>query len=445
MSEAGGFQSFTVKIRRRMSWLTCQVRLLGGGRITLAMFFLFLITGCETPPPLVPVETPPLPHDIGEHPTFQSGLIAYERGSYDEAIAIFKELIARDAKGPFAYEAQWLLAKSYEAKGDVLAAVEEYKRVRAQFPQTAYGSQALQRLLAIDQPPHPSILKGPLRPPISEEYRIGEEDELEISVYGDEDLTKTQTVRPGGTISFPFIRSVQAVGRTAQELQEEITKGLSRYVRNPQVSVIIKKYNSKQVFVLGEVKSPGVLRLSSEITLLEAISRAEGLRETADLQGALLIRDGQIVPVDFEQLFKRGNFAHNVALKPNDTILIPTTAHRIAQVLGEVKNPGVIKLTPGVTLSESIAEAGGFTKDAVTENIVILRGGLAHPRMIKVNFDEITQRGDTAHNVTLEPLDVVYVPRMPLATVERYNDIVAKISQFALLGVFAAIFATTPR
>lgn len=402
---------------------------------------VFLITGCGPLPPLVPVMFPPLPRDTGEQPNFQRGLTAYEQGSYDEAIAIFKELIAHDPKEPFAYEAQWLLAKSYEAKGDVPVAVEEYKRVRAQFPQTEYGSQALQRLLALEQPPRPPIFKGPLRPSTSEEYRIGEEDELEISVYGDEALTKTQTVRPGGTISFPFVKSVRAVGLTTQELQEEIRRGLSRYLRNPEVSVFIKKYNSKQVFVLGEVKSPGVLRMSSELTLLEAISRAEGLGQNADLQGALLIRDGQIVPVDFEQLFRRGNFSHNVTLKPNDTILIPNTEHRIAQVLGEVKNPGVIKLTPGVTLAESIALTGGFTKDAVTEDIVILRGGLAHPRMIKVNFDEITQRGNTAHNVTLEPLDVVYVPRTFLATAERYNDIIAKITQLGLLGVFAASYA----
>lgn len=410
---------------------------------TLALQILLLMlgaTGCQTtsaPGTLFP----PLPEArLGEE-EFRQGSSAYEHASYDEAIRAFRKLVDQHPQGPYVYEAQWLLARSYEANGDLAAARRGYEIVRRQFPQTAYGAQALQRLLALDRRASMPATNHAKQAAAPMDYQIGEEDEIDISVYGDEDLSKTQIVRPGGNISFPLIGELRVADRTPQELREEITKKLAQYIINPRVTVVVKKYNSKQVYALGEVKSPGVLRLSSDITLLQAISRAEGIREDADLQGALLVREGQIVPVDFVQLLRHGDLSHNVLLKANDTILIPSLIDRKIQVLGEVNKPSVVRLRPGVTLSESIALAGGLTKDAVPENILILRGGLAHPTIMKVNFDDIT-KGGMAQNIALEPLDIVYVPRTVLATVERYTDILSKILQAALFGAFVGLVST---
>ncbi len=342
------------------------------------------------------------------------------------------------------------------------------------------------------------------------DYRIGEEDELAISVYGDPDLAKTQTVRPGGKISFPLIGDITASGRTPSELRDEMAQQLARYVKQPNVTVIITKYNSRKISVLGEVRTPGLLRVSSDITLLEAISRSGGLTEDADLQGsllirdghiqpvnfeklfkqgdlsqdvllrpsdailipnlkdkrvlvlgqvnkpvvlpltpgitllesisrsggltedadlqgALLIRDGQIQPVNFEKLIKQGDFSQNLPLKPNDTVLIPNVRDKKVFVLGEVNKPGVLPLRAGVTLVESISMAGGFTENAKKQNVLIVRGGLGNPTMLTVNVDTITQKGQTVQNVPLEPGDIVYVPKSLVASVVKFFQNLASI------------------
>jgi len=269
----------------------------------------------------------------------------------------------------------------------------------------------------------PSLPGGnPANTVSSEEYRIGEDDELEISVYGDTDLVKTQTVRPGGKIAFPLLGDVQASGLTADELRERIGQGLSKYVVNPRVTVIITKYNSKQVVVLGEVKAPGVIRLSSDVNIIQAISRVGGNTDEADLRGALLVRDGQILAVDFERLLRQGDFSHNLLLRPNDTILIPHIAAKKVFVLGEVTKPLVVQLKHGVTLIEAIVMAGGFTRDAELRDVLILRGGLGAPHILEVNLDAMTKKGHMAQNVLLQPGDIIYVPRTLIANVERFFE-----------------------
>ena len=152
------------------------------------------------------------------------------------------------------------------------------------------------------QEPH----KHSRRPASVDDYVLGEEDEIEISVYGNDDLVKTQAVRPGGYITFPLIGSIRASGLTPEQLREQIAVQLEPFVRNPQVAVIVRAYNSRKVSVLGEVKTPGLQRMSSDITVLEALSRAGGVNEGADLRGALLLRGQKLVPVDFTRLLKTG-------------------------------------------------------------------------------------------------------------------------------------------
>jgi protein involved in polysaccharide export with SLBB domain len=202
--------------------------------------------------------------------------------------------------------------------------------------------------------------------------------------------------------------------------------------------VIVTKQTGKPVYLLGEVKKPGYLRLKLQASLLEAISQAEGLTETADLQGSLLIRDGQVLPVNFEKLLRRVDFTQNINLQPQDTIFIPNISYRKVLILGEVKNPQVFALKPGVTLIELIAQAGGFTKDAVPKHTLVLRGGLGDPQVMKVNADEITKRGSVPQNILLQPNDIVYVPKTILVDVERYVALVAQIAQtffFAEFGI----------
>jgi protein involved in polysaccharide export with SLBB domain len=238
-------------------------------------------------------------------------------------------------------------------------------------------------------------------PGTSGDYRIGEEDELAISVYGDPDLLKTQTVRPGGRISFPLVGDISASGLTVYELRQQLVDRIARFRREPQVTVIVTKYDSRKVSVLGQVKTPRLLHLSSDIKLLDAISRAGGLTEDADLQGAFLVRNGQIQPLDFEKLFRQGDFSQNVPL-----VLIPNAKDKTVSVVGQVNKPQVIPLTVGMTLMESISRAGGLTEDADLQGALLVRSGQIQP----VDFEKLLRQGDFSQNVTLQPNDVVLIP-----------------------------------
>jgi polysaccharide export outer membrane protein len=259
---------------------------------------------------------------------------------------------------------------------------------------------------ALPAGPTPLVTTGLAERARSADYRIGEEDELAISVYGDPELSKTQAVRPGGKISLPLVGDVTAAGLTPEDLRAEIAKRLSDYVRNPRVTVIVAKYSSRRISVLGEVRMPGLLVMSSEITLLEAIARAGGLSGDADLQGALLVRRGQSQPVNFEKLFRQGDGNQNVLLEPDDTILIPNVKDKRVVVLGQVNKPLVVSLTPGLTLMESISRAGGLTEDADLQGALLLREGQVQP----VNFDKLLREGDLSQNVLLKPDDSILIP-----------------------------------
>ena len=242
--------------------------------------------------------------------------------------------------------------------------------------------------------------------PGSEDYRIGVDDELEISVYGDPDLMKVQTVRPGGKISFPLVGDVQAAGLTPDALRRGLVTEISRYVRDPKVTVIVTKYNSRRVSVLGEVKTPGLLRLSSDIGLLEAISRAGGITEEADLLGALLVRRGEVMGVNFHRLLKEGDASQDIVLEPNDAILIPNIRDKKVFVLGQVQKPLVVALLPGTTVVEAVSRAGGLTEDADLPGAVLVREGQPQP----VNFERLFREADSTQNVLLRPNDLVLIP-----------------------------------
>jgi len=270
------------------------------------------------------------------------------------------------------------------------------------------------RETVIPRAPIAAAPAAPLRLPTRErseaatDYRIGDDDELAISVYGDTDLSKTQIVRPGGRIAFPLIGEITASGRTPEELSREIAQRLTPYVRNPRVTVIVSKFNSRRLSVLGEVKTPGIVGYSSEITLLEAVSRSGGLTEDADLLGALFVRGGEVEPVDFYALFKRGEMSQNVVMKSGDAVLIPSMKEKKVLVLGQVSKPLVVTLTPGLTLVEAIARAGGLTDSADLAGALLVREGRAEP----VNFDLLLRKGDLSQNALLKANDVVMIPNV---------------------------------
>jgi polysaccharide biosynthesis/export protein len=163
---------------------------------------------------------------------------------------------------------------------------------------------------------------------VIDDYIIGPEDILEISVWRNPDLSREVRVRPDGKVSLPLIGDVKAVGRTTSELRDDITQKLKSYKENPTVAIVVKEVNSYYFYVQGAVGKIGKLPLLSRTTLIQAITLAGGMAPDAVRSRITIFRLGmdseapQKLVVSYDDIILRG--ADNVELKPGDTIVVPS-------------------------------------------------------------------------------------------------------------------------
>jgi len=138
------------------------------------------------------------------------------------------------------------------------------------------------------------------------EYRLGPEDVIEVFVWKEPDLSTTVVVRPDGRISLPLANELVASGKTAVELQQEITARLSKYAIQPVVNVMVKQVNSLKISVLGEVRRPDVYRIKNRVTVLDAIAMAGGFTDLARPNKVIVLRStaggAQRIKVNIKQL-----------------------------------------------------------------------------------------------------------------------------------------------
>ncbi len=126
--------------------------------------------------------------------------------------------------------------------------------------------------------------------PLVEPLILSEYDEINISVWHHDDLSKTRTIDPSGTIVLPLIGRIHAEGQTAEALTETISNKYSHYIVDPQVYVSIVKMVNRSIMVLGEVRSPGMVALKSRISFWELIAKAGGFTKDANEQEIILVR-----------------------------------------------------------------------------------------------------------------------------------------------------------
>lgn len=157
-------------------------------------------------------------------------------------------------------------------------------------------------------------------------YRIGPEDLLRISVWNNQELSLDLTVRPDGKISVPLIQDVQAEGLTPGELSDLIHTELLKYIKDPQVSVIVLQVNAPKYYIIGAVKNPGTYPLRGDLSLLQAVTIAGGFTPFASLKNIRLVRNNggrQVVRVVnyYNVIANQSN--SNYLLMPGDTIVVP--------------------------------------------------------------------------------------------------------------------------
>jgi polysaccharide export outer membrane protein len=262
-------------------------------------------------------------------------------------------------------------------------------------------------------------------------YVVGAGDLLEISVYGDPEMTRQVPVRPDGMISFTFVGDVRAAGRGIQEIRDELQVRLGTYLRSPEVTVIAREFGDQKVYIGGEVRQPGVFFLTPrENTLIDLVYKAGLTTDEADVANAVLVRGGQIVETDFRGLL-RGDLSGNVKLRNKDLVFVPEAAERYIYVLGEVRRPQALETTIPLSMVNVLAQSGGMVQGyAKTKEIAVLRGGLKEPKVAVVNYKRLIE-GDFSQNIQVKPGDIVFVPTTGLG---KYSRVVEQILRtFSLL------------
>jgi len=247
-------------------------------------------------------------------------------------------------------------------------------------------------------------------------------DLLSIGVFRQPELHLEGRISPAGRVTFPLLGPVTAAGRTPEDLERFLRDELSRdFLKDPQVSVAVKEYAPRRVYVVGAVSRPGGYDLApaGRLTLLQAISGAAGFTDRAYKESARIVRrrgpgERAVLSVsirEIERELARGNAEADVELWPDDLVLIPSGA-RTAYVLGAVHRPGPFEIPVDgtVTVSMAVSQGGSYTKFAATSSILVLRrtpGG--EERSMGVDLDAVLD-GRLDLDLPLEPGDVVWVP-----------------------------------
>lgn len=164
-----------------------------------------------------------------------------------------------------------------------------------------------------------------------EEYRIGVGDQIQVSVWRNEELSLSVPVRPDGMISVPLVGDVPAGGQAPMDVAAEIRKRLSSYVRDPNVTVIVTQLRSHEylsrVRVTGAVGEPRSLPHRPGMTVLDAVLEAGGPNEFASAGGSRLYRqqgeEREVFKVHLDAILKQGDLKTNYTLQPGDIITVP--------------------------------------------------------------------------------------------------------------------------
>ena len=186
----------------------------------------------------------------------------------------------------------------------------------------ASEASAQQRAVAA-QPP--AAVKAKIAPTL-EEYRIGPEDVLSISVWKNEPMSRVLPVRPDGMISLPLLDDVMAAGLTPTELRNLLAQKLAEYVPSPAVTVIVNDVRSFKVSVIGEVVRPARYELKSRTSVLDVLALAGGFNQFAARTRIVVLRqDGEKklrIPFNYNKVTS-GSDEENVYLRPGDIVLVP--------------------------------------------------------------------------------------------------------------------------
>ena len=246
----------------------------------------------------------------------------------------------------------------------------------------------------------------PVAPPVND-YVVGPQDALIITSYDQPSLTGRFIVEADGSFTYPMIGRVRAGGLTLRQLEAELKTRLTEegLFNNPQIAVAIEEYKSQKIFIVGEVRSPGVYPLTGKMYLVEALAIAGSTLPTSSGEAVIVQsaansgsqrpgdKQDHVVRVNLRDL-ENGVFSQNLALSGGETIFV-LRAESI-YVFGQVKNPGAYPLQQkDTTVLQALSLAGGLTDRGSTGRIQIVRIVNGERQELKAALIDSVRPGDT--------------------------------------------------
>jgi polysaccharide export outer membrane protein len=293
-------------------------------------------------------------------------------------------------------------------------------------------------------------------------YLLGPGDQIAFSVTGYSEFNETTlTVLPDGSITLPLVGAVSVTGRTLDQLAQGLTFYLSNYLIEPRVDVRLVTMRPVMVNLAGEVHRPGPTELSEQTlgnrppTLGAALLQAGGITQDADIREIQLTRDlpggqSETITINLWDAIQSEAGAPDITLRDGDTIFVPTLTAEArldrrliarsslapdkvtVRVVGEVNAPGELAVSPESSISMAITSAGGPTKDARLDNVVLLR--LNDQGEVEQQVLEVTELNDTYQ---VEEGDVIVVKKQSgWSTTDNISRLLGPLGFFLnLLGL----------
>ena len=294
-------------------------------------------------------------------------------------------------------------------------------------------------------------------------YRIGPGDEVEINVFDVPELNVTAKVRQSGFVSLPLVGAVQAAGVTESDLNDELKKRLSSFVRNPQVNVFLSHYGSQKIAVMGAVNKPGTYSLKKGAnSVLELISAAGGVSDKAgnfvnfipaefsgvgaandvEARAKLALASEEMgatrqrgLELYLDQVMgTTGSIPLEIPVRGGDMIVVPEAGK--VMVEGEVEKPGSFELGRSMTLLGALAASGGITTSAKIDQVEVVRDRTIDDKLHLVLDLEQIARGELK-DVRLRNGDIVRVPSDSGRRLK--NDTFESISKIINFGIGGSV------
>jgi polysaccharide biosynthesis/export protein len=286
-------------------------------------------------------------------------------------------------------------------------------------------------------------------------YKVGPGDVLQIVVWDHPELaaalgqppqnSRNSDAMPGflidenGDVQFPYAGNVHVAGQDVAQIQRELHSRLSKVYQKPEVTVRVASFRAEQVYLDGEVRTPGAQSLNDiPMSLTLAINQGGGFTANADRSRVELIRNGVVYPLNVDDLVKRGRNPSDIYLQPGDLVRVAAREDSGVYVMGEVNKPvTVVPMRNGsMTLSQAISDGGSFDSNtaAARQLFVIRNSTSASPQIYHLDATSPVSMV-LANQFELQPKDIVYVGQGGLVRFNRVLNLLLPAINAAVTGV----------